>query len=132
MPVAQSACRHFIARHPNSPCVAGNIVIECGYGFGACEYSKYLKCKLSAEKGKIVKFMVNPGEGIEGTRVENPYKIVTCKGSATILAAYLYEQRTRSTVYQLVSPHGAHSLTVTLHYRRHGFRDDGLLIMAQH
>jgi hypothetical protein len=131
VPVAHSACHHF-AGATRAPCVVGNVLVECGFRFGACEYQKYLRCTMSAEKGKIVHFIEDPNGPIIGTRLENVYKIVTCKGSATILKVYVDEGRTRSWVYQLVGAHGAHSLTVTLYYRSHGFRDDGLLIMAQH
>jgi hypothetical protein len=127
-PVAHSACQHYADRL-TAPCVVGNIVVNCGYGLGSCEYSQYLRCKISGEKGKVVKYIVDPGEGIEGTRIENPYKVVTCHGSAKILRVYLEEFTAH---YQSVTVHGAHSLTVTLHYRRHGFRDDALLIFAQH
>ena len=129
-PTAHTACRHFESTQPGSPCRIGNVLVDCGYRLGACEYSKYLRCKISAyEEGTVVKYPVDPGEGIEGTRLENPHKKVICKGSATILKSFYWEF---PDGYQVATVHSAHSLSVTLYYRHHGFRDDGLVIFAQH
>jgi xanthosine utilization system XapX-like protein len=125
--VAHSACRHFVMGQPSTPCKVGNIVVECGYGLGSCEYSRYLKCKMSAEKGQHVKVVENGEVVLE--HLANTYKTVKCHGSATILKAYFVEFTYH---YQPVTKHGKHSLTVTLHYRHNGFRADGLLIFAQH
>jgi hypothetical protein len=130
-PTAQMACYHLFEKELSSPCRVGNELITCGYVFGACESSSHLKCKLSAEEGKVVKFMQEPKEDIEGQRIENPHKTVTCKGSATILAVYYWENGMRGHHFEQVRQHGTHSLTVTLYARSHGFRDDGLSVMAQ-
>jgi hypothetical protein len=128
-PVARSACRH-IGFLSSSPCIVGNVFVECGLRFGACEYQKYLRCKMSAEQGKVV--TIKQSEGIEETKLANPYRIVTCKGSATILKVYITKGEHEPYVEQLVRVHGAHSLTITLHWRRHSLSDSGLTVMAQH
>ena len=127
VPVARSACHHIHPSESSSPCIIGNIIVECGYAFGSCESSRYLKCKLSADLGKVVKFKLT--EGLEGTRVENPHKTVTCKGSAMILKLYIWKHVRTPYVWQLVRAHGAHSLAVTLYPKRN---DQGLLVLAQH
>jgi len=131
VPVAHSACHH-IGPESSSPCVVGNVFVECGLRFGACEYQKYLRCTMSAEKGKVVHFIEDPNGPLIGTRLENAYKIVTCKGSATILKVYITKGEREPYVEQLVRVHGAHSLTITLHWRHHSLSDSGLTIMAQH
>jgi hypothetical protein len=139
--VAQTTC-HIRLNNGNSghigdsssPCIIGNLLVECGLRFGACESTKsrYFKCKISAEKGKIVHFIEDPNGPIIGTRLENAYKLVTCKGSATILKVYIRKGENGSYVWQLVRAHGAHSLTIRLHWRRHSLSDNGLDIFAQH
>jgi hypothetical protein len=129
---AHLACYHLFEKELSSPCRVGNELVTCGYVFGACESSSHLKCKLSGEEGKVVKFMQEPKEDIEGQRIENPHKTVTCKGSATILSVYYWENGMRGHHFEQVRPHGTHTLTVTLYARAHGFRDDGLSVMAWH
>jgi hypothetical protein len=112
--------------------MAGNIIAECGYRFGACENdkgSRFFKCKISAELGKTVKVVENAKEGLEGTRVENPHKTITCKGSATILKAYVIKREQTPYVYRLVRAHSRHLLVVTLYFHRD---DRQFLVMAQH
>jgi hypothetical protein len=140
--VAQTTCHTrlnngnsgHIGSESSSPCIIGNVLVECGLRFGACESTKsrYLKCKISAEKGKIVHFVEDPNGPIIGTRLENAYKVVTCKGSATILKVYIRKGENGTYVWQLVRAHSAHSLTIRLHWRRHSLSDNGLDIFAQH
>jgi hypothetical protein len=129
-PLAHTACRHFGEKEPRSPCRVGNILFSCGYALGACEYSKYLKCKVSRLEGTVVKFVQEPKEGIEGQRIENQHKTVTCKGTATILKVYLVKGPEAPYTYKLVTT-PAHSFTVTLYPNTHD-RPDELVVMAQH
>jgi hypothetical protein len=128
-PIAHSACHHLFEKQLNSPCLVGNELAQCGYAFGACENSSHLKCKESREEGKVVKVVEDKEEDLETTRVENPHKTITCKGSATILAVYAWENRTYTHHFQAVA-HGTHSLVTTL-YPLHRFRADGLTVMGQ-
>lgn len=135
VPMTHTTCHAYLdngssghlSSDPSSPCIVGNVIVQCGYDY-PCENSKYLKCKLSAELGKVVHFPLP--EGLEGTRIEHPHKDVTCKGSATILKAYVLKGEHEPYVYQLVR-HGRHSLTITLYIRPHGLTDKLLEVMAQ-
>lgn len=120
---------------PSAPCIIGNVDIECSERAGRCEgacgdklvscnWKRYMDCRVSAELGKVVKVVEDEKEGLEGTRIENPHKTVTCKGPATILAAYTTNGRGYKS-----TAHGAHLLSVTL-YLRKDF--PGLEVMAQH
>jgi len=132
-PVAHSVCHHVVGE-ARAPCIIGNVLVECGLRFGACESTKsrYFECKISAETGKIVHFVEDPNGPIIGTRLENAYKLVTCKGSATILKVYIWKGEHAPYVWQLVRAHSAHSLTIALHWRSHSLSDNGLDIFAQH
>jgi hypothetical protein len=127
--LAHAACHHLFEKESNSPCLVGNELAQCGYAFGACENSSHLKCKESREEGKVVKVVEDKEEELETTRVENPHKTITCKGTATILEVYAWENRTYTHRFQVVA-HGTHSLVTKL-YPLHRFRADGLTVMAQ-
>lgn len=125
---------------PSAPCIIGNVLAECVEKAGRCEgacgdklvscnWRKYMNCTISKELGKVVKVVEDPKEGLEGTRIENSHRTVTCKGPATILAAYISGEHGPDGGYTPVTRHGAHTLSVTL-YLRKGF--PGLVVMAQH
>jgi hypothetical protein len=129
-----------VSREPSSPCILGNVLIECSERAGRCEgacgeklvscnWRRYMDCRVSAELGKVVKVVEDREEGLEGTRIENPHKTVTCKGPATILAAYVTNGKRASLGGYKPAGHGAHSLSITL-YLRKDF--PGLEVMAQH
>lgn len=125
---------------PSAPCIIGNVDIECTERAGRCEgacgdklvscnWKKYMNCTVSKELGKVVKVVEDREEGLEGTRIENPHKTVTCRGPATILAAYVTNGKRTSLGGFKPIKHGEHSVTVTL-YLRKDF--PGLDVMAQH
>ncbi|MGA2471852.1 MAG: hypothetical protein ABSG64_14320 [Solirubrobacteraceae bacterium] len=120
------------------PCHVGNLYVECIYGRGcetakyvptsgyvAANISRYIKCRMSKELGSASGATGSTGStgqsgstGATGTTSTPYHRIVTCRGSAVIVQAYVVIGHNASGLagpftYRAVK-HSPHRLRVSL------------------